>query len=115
MKTVLIALLALVSSSSAFAAPDYYGMCRTELQKVANGLSSYLATQSDECKQAADQGQAGRGQINQVCTNPGQIGALYNRAVAVCGQCRRLNNAQINAACNPGNGASAFIDAANSL
>ena len=118
MKT-LLALFALVltlTTTTAQAAPDYYGMCKAELGKVAAQAQTYLGSQSQECAGALDlpAGQRNDAQIRQSCTNTGVIVQLRNRAYAVCGQCRRLGNEAINNACTD-NGLSAFLSAVASL
>lgn len=113
---VLFALLALMSST-AFAAPDYYGQCKTQLSSVASQLSAYVGSQSQECVAALDQPASSRNNqaIRQNCTNAnGQLLPLKQRAYAICAQCRRLNDERINEACTD-NGVSAFISAVGAL
>lgn len=113
---VLLAILALYAPQ-AMAAPDYYGMCKTQLSAVADQLSSYYGAQSSECQSALDQPASGRQnqQIKQSCQNAnGQLLPLKNRAYAICAQCRRLGDARINGACTD-NGVSAFISAVGQL
>lgn len=114
--SVFVVALSLLTAPASHAAPDYYGMCKTELGKVASGAQAYLGSQSAECASALDQPAGGRndGQIRQLCTNTGVIAQLKNRAYAVCGQCRRLGNSAINNACTD-NGLSSFISAVGAL
>lgn len=116
MKALLV-LIALFVSPAAFAAPDYYGMCKTELSAVASRASAYISSQSSECTSELNKPVSSRNNqvIGRACQNANQILLpIKQRAYAVCGQCRRLNNPQINMACTD-NGLSSFIDAVNSL
>jgi|GEM_PF-3705372 len=114
MKALLV-MLALYAPS-VFAA-DYYGMCKTELSVVASQASAYISSQSSECVNELNKPVSSRNNqvIARTCQNPNQtILPLKQRAYAVCGQCRRLNNPQINIACTD-NGLAAFISAVGSL
>lgn len=113
---VSLLVLGALAAPGAQAAPDYYGMCKAELGKVATQAQSYLGSQSQECANALDlpAGQRNDALIRQACTNAGVIAGLKNRAYAVCGQCRRLGNPAINNACTD-SGLTAFIRAVGAL
>jgi hypothetical protein len=116
LSVVSLLVIGALAAPGAQAAPDYYGMCKAELGKVATQAQAYLSSQSQECANALDlpAGQRNDALIRQSCTNTGAIAALKNRAYAVCGQCRRIGNPAINNACTD-SGLSTFISNVGAL